>query len=88
MRRVYHGSDHMLKSPQYLGGKPDSDYGNGFYTTEYEDRARREVNKFLSSRIQAILLDGFEVPGITARYALQNKLIYNKGLGGYENESI
>ena len=50
--------------------------------------ARREVNKFLSTRMQAILLDGFEVPGITARYALQNKLIYNKEAGGYENESI
>ena len=85
MIRVYHGSDHMIKSPQYLGGKPDNDYGNGFYTTEYEDRAR---SQFLSSRIQAILLDGFEVPGITARYELQNKLIYNKELGGYENESI
>ena len=50
--------------------------------------ARREVNKFLSGRIQAILLDGFEVPGITARYALQNKLIYNKEIGGYENDSV
>ena len=233
MTRVYHGSDHIIKNPSYLGGKPDNDYGNGFYTTEYEDRARswatlngnpeksivnvydleldelrildlnecgvlswiaevvanrgtnqeaasivgkrlvelyrpdssdydvikgyraddsytqvveaflmnqiniqeverlfykgslgnqvflksekafekihwvdayevtlqeedknadiyarREVNKFLSSRMQAILLDGFEVPGITARYALQNKLIYNKELGGYENDSI
>ena len=233
MIRVYHGSDHMIKNPSYLGGKPDNDYGNGFYTTEYEDRARswatlngnleksivnvynleldelnvldlndhgvlawiaevvanrgtnqdmanivgkrlvelyrpdssgfdvikgyraddsytqvveafllnqiniqeverlfykgslgnqvflksekafqkiqwvdsyevtlqeedkksdlyarREVNKFLSGRIQAILLDGFEVPGITARYALQNKLIYNKEIGGYENDSV
>ena len=233
MIKIYHGSDHIIKRPQYLGGKPDNDYGNGFYTTEYEDRARswatlngnpdksivnvydieleelnvldlnehgvlswiaevvanrgtnqeaasivgkrlvelyrpdssdydvikgyraddsytqvveafllnqiniqevqrlfykgslgnqvflksekafekikwvesyevslqeehkiadiharREVNKFLSTRMQAILLDGFEVPGITARYALQNKLIYNKELGGYENESI
>lgn len=233
MIRVYHGSDHIIKKPSYMGGKPDNDYGNGFYTTEYEDRARswatlngnleksivnvynleldelnvldlndhgvlawiaevvanrgtnqdmanivgkrlvelyrpdsssfdvikgyraddsytqvveafllnqiniqeverlfykgslgnqvflksekafqkiqwvdsyevtlqeedkksdlyarREVNKFLSGRIQAILLDGFEVPGITARYALQNKLIYNKEIGGYENDSV
>ena len=233
MIRVYHGSDHIIKNPAYVGGKADNDYGNGFYTTEYEDRARswatlngnpeksivnvydldleklnvldlkehgvlswiaevvanrgtnqeaasivgsrlvelyrpdsseydvikgyraddsytqvveaflmnqiniqeverlfykgslgnqvflksekafeqiqwiksyevtlqeedkntdiharREVNKFLSGRMQAILLDGFEVPGITARYALQNKLVYNKETGGYENESI
>ena len=40
MIRVFHGSDHVIKQPQYLGGKSDNDYGNGFYTTEYEDRAR------------------------------------------------
>lgn len=233
MVKVYHGSDHIIKEPSYLGGKPDNDYGNGFYTTEYEDRARswatlngnpeksivnvyeldceeleildlnehgvlawiaevvanrgtnqeaasivgkrlvelyrpdvadydiikgyraddsytqvveaflmnqiniqeverlfykgslgnqiflksekafenikwvesyevtlreddkkadmyarREVNKFLSARMQAILLEGFEVTGITARYALQNKLIYNHEIGGYEDASV
>lgn len=230
---VYHGSDHIVKEPVYLGGKADNDYGNGFYTTEYEDRARswatlngnpeqsivnvydldieklsvldladygvlawiaevvsnrgtnqeaasivgnrlvemyrvdsekydivkgyraddsytqvveaflmnqiniyevqrlfykgslgnqiflkskkafeninwlksyevelqeehkkedsyarREVNKFLSERMKAILVEGFEVPGITARFAIQNKLIYKKEFGGYENASI
>lgn len=40
MIQVYHGSDHEIKEPHYLEGKPDNDYGNGFYTTEYEDRAR------------------------------------------------
>ena len=40
MRKVYHGSDHILKIPVFGGGKADNDYGNGFYTTEYEDRAR------------------------------------------------
>lgn len=40
MMRVYHGSDHIIQFPKYLGGKKDNDYGNGFYTTEYEDRAR------------------------------------------------
>ena len=37
---VYHGSDHILKEPIYQGGKTDNDYGNGFYTTEYKDRAK------------------------------------------------
>ena len=50
--------------------------------------ARREVNQFLNFRMQAILLDGFEVPGITARYALQNQLVYNREVGGYENVGI
>ena len=37
--KVFHGSDHIIKQPEYLGGKKDNDYGNGFYTTEYENRA-------------------------------------------------
>ena len=37
---VYHGSDHILKESIYQGGKTDNDYGNGFYTTEYKDRAK------------------------------------------------
>ena len=40
MITVFHGSDHIIKVPRYLGGKTDNDYGNGFYTTEYEERAR------------------------------------------------
>ena len=39
MIKLYHGSDHVLKYPQYMGGKDDNDYGNGFYTTEYPERA-------------------------------------------------
>lgn len=38
--KVFHGSDHIVRVPVYLGGKADNDYGNGFYTTEYEERAR------------------------------------------------
>lgn len=38
--KVFHGSDHRIEKPVYLGGNPDNDYGNGFYTTEYEERAR------------------------------------------------
>lgn len=233
MIKVFHGSDHTIKNPCYLGGKPDNDYGNGFYTTQYEERAkswatlngkpekaivnvyhldieklrvldlnecgvlawiaevvanrgtnqemanivgerlvaqyrpkdteydiikgyraddsytqvieafllnqinlyevqrlfykgslgnqiflkseksfehinwiesyqaqyneeyenadkyaRREVNKFLSTRMRAILVDGYEVPGITARRAIQSRLIYNKESGEYKNGSI
>lgn len=51
-------------------------------------QARREVNKFLTERIRVILIDGFEVPRITARYAIQNQLAYRKEYGGYENASV
>ena len=196
---VYHGSDHILKEPIYQGGKTDNDYGNGFYTTEYKDRAkswavlngdpeysfvnryilntsglkimdlndygilawiaeviangyraddsytqvieafllnqinieeikklfykgslgnqiflksqkafkqiewkdawqvykdesdvtadfhaRREVNQFLSARNRAILLEGFEVPGITVRTAMGKFLIYHQEGDFYE----
>ena len=37
--------------------------------------------------MKAILLDGFQVPGITARYAIQNKLRY-QGDGIYDHTSI
>ena len=30
---VYHGSDHIIKTPVYNGGKRNNDYGYGFYTT-------------------------------------------------------
>lgn len=97
--KVFHGSDHVVEHPTYLGGKEDNDYGNGFYTTEYEDRAvswaalngnpsssvvniyrldlrnlnikqedyhaRKEAGRFLSGRMKEILLEGYEVPGVT-----------------------
>lgn len=233
MITVFHGSDHIIKVPRYLGGKEDNDYGNGFYTTEFEERARswaalngspetsvvnrytleleelnvldlnekgvlawiaevvanrgineenaaivgnelikgyrtdtvdadiikgyraddsytqvieafllnqinlyeverlfykgslgnqiflksekafekirwenayhvslseedkksdlyarREVSKFLSERMRAILLDGYEVPGITARYAVSHLLKYNRESGEYEDAGI
>lgn len=37
--QVYHGSEHVIQIPRYIGGKDDNDYGKGFYTTEYEERA-------------------------------------------------
>ena len=46
--------------------------------------ARREVNQFLSARNRAILLEGFKVPGITVRTAIEKKLIYHQEGGFYE----
>ncbi|MBR5915628.1 MAG: DUF3990 domain-containing protein [Spirochaetia bacterium] len=34
---LYHGSDHIIKEPQLALGKPNNDYGRGFYCTfDYE----------------------------------------------------
>lgn len=35
--------------------------------------------------MQSILLDGYQVPGITAQFAIRNRLIYRKESGGYDN---
>lgn len=42
------------------------------------------MNKFMQGRMRAILTDGFIVPGITARYAVQSKLIYHRENDYYE----
>lgn len=36
---LYHGSDHVVEKPAYGEGKPDNDYGSGFYTTRIKERA-------------------------------------------------
>lgn len=71
MIQVYHGSDHVIKQPQYLGGKADNDYGNGFYITEYEDRARswavlngNQENSIVN--IYELNLDGLKVLDLNA----------------------
>lgn len=37
---VYHGSDHILEMPVFRGGKPNNDYGSGFYMTESLELAK------------------------------------------------
>jgi hypothetical protein len=39
MIELFHGSDHEVCAPQYGLGKPDNDYGSGFYTTRHRGRA-------------------------------------------------
>lgn len=40
IKRIYHGSDHVIERPQYKLGKPYNDYGFGFYCTETLDMAK------------------------------------------------
>lgn len=46
------------------------------------------IQQKIKLRRKAVLIDGFEVPGITARYALQNRLSYRIESGGYEHAGI
>lgn len=36
---LYHGSDHKVPKPLFGFGKPDNDYGSGFYTTMDKEKA-------------------------------------------------
>lgn len=40
LKRIYHGSDHVVEAPQFGAGKPYNDYGLGFYCTESLDMAK------------------------------------------------
>ena len=37
---LYHGSDHIVGQPVFGKGKPDNDYGTGFYCTESIELAK------------------------------------------------
>ncbi len=38
--KLLHGTDHIVKTPNYSLGKPHNDYGRGFYCTEVLEMAR------------------------------------------------
>jgi hypothetical protein len=37
---LYHGSQYLIRQPQYGQGKPYNDYGSGFYMTEFPELAK------------------------------------------------
>ena len=37
---IYHGSDHIIRKPEYHMGRRNNDYGYGFYCTAHEDMAK------------------------------------------------
>ncbi len=37
---IYHGSPQIIKSPELSKGKPNNDYGRGFYCTESMELAK------------------------------------------------
>ena len=40
IRKIYHGSDHIIEKPVFGAGKPYNDYGLGFYCTDNLDMAK------------------------------------------------
>lgn len=50
VKALYHGSEFVIKSPQFGVGRIDNDYGRGFYCTEKIDLAKEAVASLLKNR--------------------------------------
>lgn len=53
-RKIYHGSDHIVRKPVFGAGRPFNDFGLGFYCTPHPDHAAewavgRDRNGFVSA---------------------------------------
>ena len=53
-RKIYHGSDHIVRTPVFGAGRPFNDFGLGFYCTAYSRHAAewavaRDRNGFVSA---------------------------------------
>lgn len=73
--QIFLKSERAFRQIQWTGS-----YGVG-QEPEYQNmdlQARREDGRFMSKRMRAVLLEGYQVTGVTARYALQKKLVYQK----------
>ena len=75
---VYHGSDHVVESPVWHGGKRSNDYGHGFYTTESLELAKEWAcgkNTDGYANRYALELDGLEILNLNdPQYSILNWL--------------
>lgn len=46
--KVYHGSTVIVKSPDCSFGRPNLDFGQGFYTTDIKMQAEKWVQRFIA----------------------------------------
>lgn len=66
---VYHGSDHVIKFPEYHGSKRTNDYGYGFYTTESIELAKEWAcsnNRNGYANAYELSLDGLKILNLNA----------------------
>ncbi|MCR4617751.1 MAG: DUF3990 domain-containing protein [Lachnospiraceae bacterium] len=71
---IYHGSEFIIEHPKYKGGRPNNDYGYGFYCTENPDMAREwsvtsdhngYLNKYIFDSSELSTLDLSSYPALT-----------------------
>jgi len=75
---VYHGSDHIIETPQYNGSKRTNDYGYGFYTTENKELAMEWAcsdNRDGFANIYELNTDGLHILNLNdSQYTILNWL--------------
>ena len=75
---VYHGSDHIVKTPLYNGSKRTNDYGYGFYTTENKELAMEWAcsdNRDGFANIYELNTDGLHILNLNdSQYCILNWL--------------
>ena len=75
---VYHGSDHIVKTPLYNGSKRTNDYGYGFYTTENKELAMEWAcsdNRDGFANIYELNTDGLHILNLNdSQYTILNWL--------------
>ena len=53
--KLYHGSTVIVKTPDCSYGRPNLDFGNGFYTTKLQMQAEKWVQRFITLGKQAFV---------------------------------
>ncbi len=70
IKRLYHGSAHIIEKPVYGHGKPYNDYGMGFYCTESMEMAKEwgvNENQDGYANCYEIECDGLRILDLNAR---------------------
>ena len=73
IRKIFHGSDHIIEHPSYGAGKPYNDYGRGFYCTDTQycilhwlaillENREFEASSALAHQAKEYILAIFHVP--------------------------
>lgn len=74
--KIYHGSERIIKNPDYSLGKAHNDFGKGFYCTQDEERAKEWACKRNNEgyvNVYELDIDNFNVLDLTdEKYSVMN----------------
>lgn len=79
MKTIYHGGTEVVENPKVDAGREGLDFGQGFYTTEIIDQARKWADKTSRQRLEVAVandrvidtVEGYINGTIDAEHALK-----------------